>query len=73
MKTKSVTIVSEGSPRAVAVVEMSEQCFNCKHNDGNLTTCAAYKEGIPAKIFSGGHDHAFEYPGDGGIRFEPIS
>jgi hypothetical protein len=46
------------------------QCPFCKHYRGELT-CAAYPEGIPEAILTGEFDHAEEYPGDSGVRYEP--
>jgi hypothetical protein len=36
-------------------------------------TCAAFPGGIPTEIQPGGFDHRKPYPGDHGIRFEPIA
>jgi len=46
------------------------QCPTCKHYIG-LGRCAAF-ERIPSKIVAGKHDHREPYPGDNGIRFEPL-
>ena len=35
-------------------------------------TCAAFPKGIPLEIWNGENDHAQEFPGDNGIRFEPF-
>ncbi len=34
--------------------------------------CAAFLHGIPGPILAGFHDHTVPYPGDFGIRFEPV-
>lgn len=48
-------------------------CIFCRHYrpDGDVPSCAAFPGGVPAEIINGGFDHRQEYPGDGGIRFEP--
>lgn len=35
-------------------------------------TCDAYPLGIPLEIFAEGYDHRNSFPGDNGLRFEPI-
>lgn len=51
---------------------LSFQCVECKHH-GEELTCTAFPDGIPAIILTGEHDHTKPYPGDNGIRFEPIN
>lgn len=46
-------------------------CDYCRHADG--PRCRAFPDGIPRIILSGEYDHRREYPGDGGVRFEPKS
>ena len=51
------------------------QCFECMHFDraavGSLT-CRAFPGGIPMPILLNDRDHREPYPGDGGIRFDPM-
>lgn len=59
------------------------QCESCKHYNRGENNCKAFPNGVPTEILWGEidednlrfinvHDHKTPYPGDNGIRFEPI-
>jgi hypothetical protein len=48
------------------------QCFDCKHLAAGMQ-CPAFPDGIPIAITSNEHDHHQPFPGDHGIRFEPLA
>ena len=48
------------------------QCARCVHKRGGKAACTAFPKGIPGAILRGDHDHTQPYPGDNGIRFEPV-
>ena len=52
-------------------MSFSTQCRDCKHRIPP-DACAAFPDGIPEKILTGKHDHRRPFPGDGGVRFEPV-
>jgi hypothetical protein len=49
---------------------LDHSCTKCK-NYIRKTECAAFAA-IPEEIWLGEHDHRQPYPGDNGIRFEPV-
>ena len=53
-------------------VMRSEQCILCKHFRVN-ETCEAFPAGIPPEIRSGAFDHTKPYPGDNGVRYDPLA
>lgn len=50
-------------------------CLSCKHfrrDDATRNACEAFPEGIPNAIIFGDRTHLRPYPGDRGLRFEPV-
>lgn len=58
------------------VTLLAPQCVRCKHwprvTSVKGLPCDAFPDGVPDVILRGEHDHREPYPGDNGIRFEPI-
>ncbi len=51
------------------------RCVICRHFHHRVVppiTCDAFEGGIPDEFIQGDNDHSEPYPGDNGIRFEPI-
>jgi hypothetical protein len=54
-------------------VIFSPVCAYCRHLDpSGEPRCTAFPDGIPQPIWVGDNDHRRPYPGDHGIRFEPL-
>lgn len=53
---------------------ITPQCINCIHfrQDAPLT-CEAFPNGIPMVIFLNEFDHRRPWPGDGNLRYIPIT
>jgi hypothetical protein len=48
------------------------QCTFCSHRSPDGTRCKAYPSGIPVELLYNEHDHRTAFPGDNGIRYQPI-
>ena len=48
------------------------QCIDCRHFDREKLVCKAFPQRIPDPIFNNEVPHDVPYPGDNGIRFEPL-
>jgi hypothetical protein len=46
-------------------------CWKCRHFREDIT-CKPFPQGIPWQILTSKADHHQPYPGDQGIRFEPL-
>jgi len=58
------------TPGAVRIIT-PPQCTYCVHLT-DVGRCRAFPAGIPASILMGDFDHTEPYPGDHGIRYEPL-
>jgi len=53
-------------------VPLCNSCAHLERSESSLGTCRAFPRGIPKEIFLGKADHRKPFPGDHGIRFEPL-
>lgn len=57
------------------MIGQASDCVHCKHfrrDKASSNACTAFPAGIPDAIFFDGRSHLKPYPGDHGIRFEPL-
>lgn len=50
-------------------------CLGCRHYEWGWLDddrCAAFPDGVPREIWLGDADHSKPFPGDGGVRFDPV-
>jgi hypothetical protein len=66
MAAVQFTIV--GNPSELKV----SQCTFCAHRSPDGTACKAFPTGIPVELLYNEHDHRMEFPGDNGVRYQPI-
>jgi len=57
-----------GNPNELKV----SQCTFCAHRSPDGTACKAFPSGIPVELLYNEHDHRMEFPGDKGVRYQPI-
>lgn len=49
-------------------------CYGCRHKEaGPDLKCGAFPGGIPTEILLSNADHRLPFPGDHGVRFEPVT
>lgn len=63
----------KSAERKISVI--SRVCSMCQNLDDSnpiARQCSAFPDGIPLEIWNAENDHTSAYPGDNGIRFEPI-
>jgi hypothetical protein len=54
-------------------------CIRCKHMEippgskDKALVCAAFPEGIPDGLLYGDHSHVTAFPGDNGLRYDPLN
>ncbi|MCJ7754171.1 MAG: hypothetical protein MUP13_06380 [Thermoanaerobaculales bacterium] len=57
-----------GNPHELKV----SQCTFCAHRSPDGSACKAYPSGIPIELLYNEHDHRMGFPGDNGVRYQPI-
>ena len=57
---------------SIGAMPMCEECKHIRDEKGYIV-CDAFPDGIPDAIYQDGFDHTKPYPGDHGIRFEPMT
>lgn len=67
MAAVKFTIV--GNPNELKV----SQCTFCASRSPDGTACKAFPGGIPFELLYNEYDHRMEFPGDNGVRYQPIT
>ena len=72
MASRDDHFVSDGSGIAVTNENLCQHCRWYDHAHPGLGRCKAFPNHIPVAILTNEFDHTEPFPGDHGIRFEPI-
>jgi hypothetical protein len=71
---RSIRERAASDDREYRYVATSPICRGCRHRiEYDHLSCAAFPDRIPEEVWNGMRDHNTPYPGDHGVRFEPMT